>query len=502
MSRKPLDESTRPTQVTLAAVLQVRDGALQVLLWQRGLPPFAGSGRCPAGSSRTARRSSRRSGGTSRRRSTSPRSATSSRSRPTARPAGTPSTGRSPPHTSGSCPSVSIRRCRTTRAGIRSTAFLRRRSTTGAIVHAARDRLRGKLSYSNIGFALAPATFTLNELRAVYAAALGYDVSATNLKRVLLRRGALTATGGRRDSGRAGGRPAEEFAFTEQVLEITDPFAALRPPDSGSQPGPAASAGCSSLHQTADAPEPTIRVRSPRKRSRPNETAVPSTEYPTRSTMSIAEPRRTPRILASDRRASLASTLSIDRTGAQAEATPHQLAQSHRSDPFPRCRERVGTEATSARRRAASPSRGAAARSRRPVRSARARGRMPSVGLRARPRPRSSRCPRRAPRAGGWPRVRPPPSRAASSGSRTNVPPVRPTTRRTSPARSSSPSAWRTVIRLTPSASASRRSGGNRSPTASRPDAIAAPSCSAIATCSGPALRSTESSTYGSTRAA
>ena len=101
----------------------------------------------------------------------------------------------------------------------------------GAIIHSARDRLRGKLSYSNIGFALAPATFTLNELRDVYAAALGYDVSATNLKRVLLRRGALVPTGGRRDPGRAGGRPAEEFAFSEQALEITDPFAALRPPD-------------------------------------------------------------------------------------------------------------------------------------------------------------------------------------------------------------------------------------------------------------------------------
>ena len=30
--------------------------------------------------------------------------------------------------------------------------------------------------------------------------------------------------------GRAGGRPAEEFAFAGQALEITDPFAALRPP--------------------------------------------------------------------------------------------------------------------------------------------------------------------------------------------------------------------------------------------------------------------------------
>jgi ADP-ribose pyrophosphatase YjhB (NUDIX family) len=100
----------------------------------------------------------------------------------------------------------------------------------GAIVQSARERLRGKLSYSNICFALAPATFTLNELRDIYAASLGYDVSATNLKRVLLRRGAIVSTGARRDPGRSGGRPAEEFAFAAQELEITDPFAALRPP--------------------------------------------------------------------------------------------------------------------------------------------------------------------------------------------------------------------------------------------------------------------------------
>ena len=47
----------------------------------------------------------------------------------------------------------------------------------GAIVLAGRDRLRGKLSYSNIGFALAPETFTLAELRDIYEAALGHEVS-------------------------------------------------------------------------------------------------------------------------------------------------------------------------------------------------------------------------------------------------------------------------------------------------------------------------------------
>ncbi|GIU94536.1 MAG: NUDIX hydrolase [Gaiellaceae bacterium] len=98
------------------------------------------------------------------------------------------------------------------------------------IVEAGRERLRGKLSYSNIGFALAPETFTLAELTAVYGAALGYEVSATNLKRVLLRRGAIEATGERRAHGPAGGRPAEVFRFRTRRLEVTDPFAVFRPP--------------------------------------------------------------------------------------------------------------------------------------------------------------------------------------------------------------------------------------------------------------------------------
>ena len=100
----------------------------------------------------------------------------------------------------------------------------------GTIVLAGRDRLRGKLSYTTIGFALAPETFTLAELRDIYVAALGHDVSATNLKRVLLRRGALVPTGEHRDSGSSGGRPAQVFRYRSRRLEITDPFAALRPP--------------------------------------------------------------------------------------------------------------------------------------------------------------------------------------------------------------------------------------------------------------------------------
>jgi ADP-ribose pyrophosphatase YjhB (NUDIX family) len=101
------------------------------------------------------------------------------------------------------------------------------------IVHAARERLRAKLSYTNIGYALAPETFTIADLRRLYVGALGHDVAATNLRRVLLRRGLLEPTGDHRDPGREGGRPAALFRFRTRTLAITDQFAVLRPPQRG-----------------------------------------------------------------------------------------------------------------------------------------------------------------------------------------------------------------------------------------------------------------------------
>ena len=99
-----------------------------------------------------------------------------------------------------------------------------------AILLSARERLRAKLSYTNLGFALAPPSFTLAELRDLYAAALGHPVSATNLQRVLLA--APAARGHRRAAAlrRGGGRPAAIYRFRTSRLEITDQFAVLRPP--------------------------------------------------------------------------------------------------------------------------------------------------------------------------------------------------------------------------------------------------------------------------------
>jgi ADP-ribose pyrophosphatase YjhB (NUDIX family) len=71
-----------------------------------------------------------------------------------------------------------------------------------AIVAAARDRLRAKLSY----------------------------MSATNLQRVLTRRHVLEPTGAVAPPGPVGGRPAALFRFTDRTLRVTDAFAVLRPP--------------------------------------------------------------------------------------------------------------------------------------------------------------------------------------------------------------------------------------------------------------------------------
>ena len=100
----------------------------------------------------------------------------------------------------------------------------------GSIAESGRDRLRAKLSYTNIGFALAPPTFTIAQLRDIYAASLGHPVSATNLQRVLTRRGVIEATQAAARSTPAGGRPATLYRFATRTLVVTNPFAAFRPP--------------------------------------------------------------------------------------------------------------------------------------------------------------------------------------------------------------------------------------------------------------------------------
>ena len=100
-----------------------------------------------------------------------------------------------------------------------------------SIIESARERLRAKLSYTNIGFALAPETFTIAQLRDLYAAALGHEVSATNLQRILTRREVIQPTSGLSKPTALGGRPAALYRFATRELVVTNPFAAFRPPE-------------------------------------------------------------------------------------------------------------------------------------------------------------------------------------------------------------------------------------------------------------------------------
>jgi len=102
-----------------------------------------------------------------------------------------------------------------------------------SIIESARDRLRAKLTYTNIGFALAPAEFTIAELREIYAACLGHPVSATNLQRILTRRGVIEPTNDVSRPTSTGGRPATVYRFAVRELVVTNPFAAFRPRAAG-----------------------------------------------------------------------------------------------------------------------------------------------------------------------------------------------------------------------------------------------------------------------------
>lgn len=230
MSLKLADESTRPRQASLAVVLQVREGALRVLLWQRSKEPELGAWALPGGvlaERETLEQSIRRHlAAKVDVRDLAHLEQLGTWSDPDRFPTtwelATAYLGLVPVGVDPALPAD-------TRwhpvESLPETAF-----DHGEIVLAGRERLRAKLSYSNVAFALAPPSFTLAELRDVYVAALGYDVSVTNLKRVLLRRRAIAPTGEQRSHGPAGGRPAELFRFCSQSLEITDPFATLRPP--------------------------------------------------------------------------------------------------------------------------------------------------------------------------------------------------------------------------------------------------------------------------------
>jgi ADP-ribose pyrophosphatase YjhB (NUDIX family) len=220
----------RASHEALAVVLQVREGLLKVLLWERAREPFLGAWALPGGylaAGETLEESIRRHLATKvdvREVSHLEQLVTQSEPdrHPVERVIATAYLGLVPADVDPEVPSDT--------AWHPVDALPEPAFDHGDVVLAGRARLRAKLSYTNVGFALAPPTFTISELRTLYRAALGHEVSATNLQRVLLRRRLLEPTGEYRAPGRSGGRPAAVFRFGTRTLEVTDQFAVLRPP--------------------------------------------------------------------------------------------------------------------------------------------------------------------------------------------------------------------------------------------------------------------------------
>ena len=205
---------------------------LCVLLWERAREPFRGSWSLPGGTlgrGRDAREldppAPRDEGRRARGR---PPRAARDVERPGAAPRALGARDR--------LPRARPARCRPARPGghargTRSTRCPRRRSTTASIVLAGRERLRGKLSYSNIG-----------------VRARARDVHARRAARRLRGRARLRGLGdepqararsgaarsSRSADGARTGRPAvarpRSSASARDRLEVTDQFAVLRPP--------------------------------------------------------------------------------------------------------------------------------------------------------------------------------------------------------------------------------------------------------------------------------
>lgn len=226
----PGGDSMRFRHEVLAVVLQVRGPALHVLMWRRAEPPFEGYWALPGG----PLGDSERLGTSAGRHLASKVDLTDiahleqleTRSDPVRDPRGRVlATAYLALVSAEIAPRIPADTDWHPVHSLPPTAF-----DHGSIAGSATQRLRAKLSYTNIGFALAPQTFTIAQLRDIYAASLGHPVSATNLQRILTRRGVIEPTTAAAQPARHGGRPAALYRFSARTLVITNPFAAFRPP--------------------------------------------------------------------------------------------------------------------------------------------------------------------------------------------------------------------------------------------------------------------------------
>ena len=216
-------------------MLQVRDGVLQALLWQRAQEPFAGSWALPGGylvPGETLEQSIRRQLAEKVDvRELAHLEQLETRSEPE----------RSPQEWQlataylGLVPSDGDPRVPGDTEWFRSTALPAVAFDHESIVLAGRERLRAKLSYTNVGFALAPASSrspssgtctqprsgTTSRPRTCNASCCGGECSSP------------PAGSGVRAHGRT---PRVALPLPDAELEVTDQFAVLRPPGPARSP--------------------------------------------------------------------------------------------------------------------------------------------------------------------------------------------------------------------------------------------------------------------------
>ena len=88
----------------------------------------------------------------------------------------------------------------------------------GLISRVARDRLRGKVGYTAVGFELLPDRFTLAELQNLYEVILGKVIDKRNFRRKISELGILEQVGRHKPGEGKRGRPAAQFRFRREVF--------------------------------------------------------------------------------------------------------------------------------------------------------------------------------------------------------------------------------------------------------------------------------------------
>ncbi|MGD0299501.1 MAG: NUDIX domain-containing protein [Bryobacteraceae bacterium] len=78
------------------------------------------------------------------------------------------------------------------------------------IVEYAHQRLRNKLDYTNVGFELLPAKFTLGELQIVHEAIIGQDLDKRNFRRKIVQKGIVKPL---KEWQKTGRKPAQLYRF-------------------------------------------------------------------------------------------------------------------------------------------------------------------------------------------------------------------------------------------------------------------------------------------------